>query len=888
MSRRPSRARIARAILAEAPGASLLVVLLAALLGGGAAAASAWASHARSEVLRSAVAEAPAAQRDLGDTARGVPTTGQGAGDHGLSPDVAAAWGVTFDSLDAIAAAAEPPAAVVLGEPHAVLQLDQASARPTDPAVASPDTSILLRADPLLDHLVEVVDGVLPGPIVDGEPMPIVLTPEIADAFGWPLGQVRSAHYSVGDRELQLVGLVRARDAAADEWDHAGLALTPGVIDNFNAPPTFVGVGYVDAASIGQWESLAPAATLAVWLPVHPQSLEADEADATLAALRRLASTPHAVPIETDWGAVSADIALVGTTPSIITSARPLIAGISALHTAVASGASLAGGAVLALAVRALVARRRGLLRLVAARGASERARAGALALGAGVLALLGAAPAAAIVMAMVGGPPEIIVAATSGLVLLAAAAAAVDGLLFERAGIRPDDTGRRRSRARDAVDGGVVLLAGAAAILVVLAPGGSREAPPPLAVLLPAFVAAAGCVIALRLAPLVVRAFEAAARRGRGLVALLGPARAGRDATTGVVPVLALVIAVTIAVLGAGLLATVQEGVDDATRSQLGADVRLDSPYLSAEQLAEVDGLAGIEALATVASDPDIEIEFPDGKGRVTVYVVDPAAFATASTSALVIPGAGALVSQTVASRLAGDPLVVGRDEVPIAGVAPDDGPFGRASAWIVTSPATAQQLAVEARPRALLVAAAPEDRAQLREALAAKFASAGTVRTVDEVLAQRRGAPAVRALVTGTTIAVAAAAVLTVLAAVLALTAGAAGRARVFGLLRALGARSRAEYPLVLWELLPALIVAVPLGIGCGLLVLPLLAGAGDLRVFTGGGTAPQLAWGLDTAVAVVAALIGVVVLGVLLAASLARRSGAARAVRFIDEEG
>jgi putative ABC transport system permease protein len=432
------------------------------------------------------------------------------------------------------------------------------------------------------------------------------------------------------------------------------------------------------------------------------------------------------------------------------------------------------------------------------------------------------------------------------------------------------------------------VLLAGAAAILVVIAPAGPREAPPPLAVLLPAFVAAAGCVIAVRLAPLVVRAFEAAARRGRGLVALLGPARAGRDATTGVVPVLALVIAVTIAVLGAGLLATVQQGVDGATRSQLGADVRLDSPYLGAEQLAEVDAFPGVEATATVASDPDIEIEFPDGEGRITVYVVDPAAFAAASTSSLAIPDAGALVSQTVATRLAGTPLVVGREELPVVAVAPDDGPFGRASAWIVTSPATAEQLGVEARPRALLVAAAPADRTQLRAALAEKFAAAGTVRTVDEVLAQRRGAPAVRALVTGTTIAVAAAAALTVLAAVLALTAGATGRARVFGLLRALGARSRAEYPLVLWELLPALIVAVPLGIGCGLLLLPLLTGAGDLRVFTGGGTPPELVLGLDTAAAVVAALIVVVVLGVLLAAALARRSGAARAVRFIDEEG
>jgi putative ABC transport system permease protein len=888
VSRRPSRARIARAILAEAPAASLLVVLLAALLSGGAAAASAWASHARSEVLRSAIADAPPAQRDLGDTARGVPATRPGNGDHGLSPEVERAWGLTFDSLDEIAAQAEPAAAIVLGDPRAALQLDQAPAVPIEPGVSAPDTSILLRADPLLEGLVDVVEGELPGPIVDGEPIPIALTPAIADAFGWPLGQVRSAHYSVGDRELRLVGLVSARDASANEWGHAGPALAPEIIDNFNSPPTFVGVGYLDAASIAHLEPLSPASTLAVWFPVEPHAFEADEADATLAALRRLSTTPHILPVETPWGTMGIDIALVGTAPAIITSTTPLIAGISALHTAVASGVALAGGAVLALAVRALVARRRGLLRLVAARGASDGARAGALALGAGLLALLGAAPAAGLVAATLGGPPELVVLVVAGVVMLAAAAAALDGLLAERAGVRRDDAERRRSRIRNTLDAGLVALAVAAAILVVLAPAESRGAPPPLAVLLPALVAAAGCVIALRLAPLVVRAFEAAARRGRGLVALLGPARAGRDATTGVVPVLALVIAVTITVLGAGLLATVQQGVDDATRAQLGADVRLDARYLGPEQLAAAEGFPGVRAAAAVASDPDIEIEFPDGDGRITVFVVDPQAFAAASTSPLVIPDAGALLSQTVATRLADEPLVIDRTEVPIVGATADDGPFGRASAWIVVSPTTAEQLEVEARPRSLLLAAAPDDRPQLSEALAEKFAAAGTVRTIDEVLAERRGAPAVRALVTGTTIAVAASAALTVLAAVLALTAGAAGRAQVFGLLRALGARSRAEYPLVLWELLPALIVAVPLGIASGLLLVPLLAGAGDLRVFTGGGTPPALVFGLDTSAVVVAALIGVVILGVLLAAALARRSGAAGAVRSIDEEG
>lgn len=888
MSRRTSRARIAAAILVEAPGASLVVVLLAALLAGGASAASAWGSQAGSEVLRSAVAASPPAQRDLGDSMRGVPVPGPGQRDHGLSPRVAQVWGDTFDALEAIAADAPSAASGILGDPRATVRFDQATAVPVEAGVASPDSSIGLIADPLLDQLVDVVEGELPGKIITGKPIPIALTRPVAEAFGWPLDQVRSVHYSVGDRELQLVGIVSPRDADAGEWDHAGLALAPEVIDNFNNPPTFVGVGYLDAASIGQLTELAAASRFAAWLPVDPAALEVDRAEETVTALRRLESTPHSMPLVTDWGYWQVEVALTGSTGSIITATTPLLAGVSALHAALASGAALAGGAVLALGVRALVARRRGLLRLVAARGASDGARAGALALGAGVLALTGAVPAAWIVVGVAGGQPPRAVLVTGGVAVLAAGAAALDGVLFERAGVRPDDADRRRGRTRTAIDAGLVLLAVAAAIVVAVTPAASRAAAPPIAVLLPALAAAAGCVLALRLVPLVVRGFEVAGRRGRGLVALLGPARAGRDATTGTVPVLALLTAVAIAVLGSGLLATVEQGVDDATRAQLGAELRMDARYLGEPQIEAARALPGVRALAVIASDPDIEIDFPDGDGRITVFVVDPAEFATVTTGPIEIPDAGARVSQTVAARLADAPLVIGTTEVPIRGTLPDDGPFGRASSWIVLSPATAAELGVEARPRALLVDTAESDRAEVQGALARQFAAVGTVRTIDEVLAERRGSPAVRALVGGTVAAVVAAGALTVLAAVLALTAGAAGRARVFGLLRALGARSRAEYPLVLWELLPALVVAVPLGFAAGLLLVPVVVGAADLTVFTGGSVPPAVAFGLDVSAGVVAALVGVVVLGVLLAAALARRSGASRAVRSIDEEG
>ncbi|TPW95966.1 hypothetical protein FJ656_34250, partial [Schumannella luteola] len=241
MSRRPSRTRIALAVLADAPGASVLVLLLAAVLAGGAAAASAWASVARTEVLQAAVGASPPSQRDLSDATRGIPVTGPGRGDHGLAPDVARAWGGTFDRLDAFARDADPAAAAVLGAPRAVVRFDRTAAVPVDPSASAPDGRIILSADPLLDQLVDVVEGRLPGPIEAGQPIPIVLTEAISDAFAWKLGEVRAVHYSAGDRQLRLVGLVSPRDPDAGEWDHAAIALGPEIIDNFEQPPTYVG-----------------------------------------------------------------------------------------------------------------------------------------------------------------------------------------------------------------------------------------------------------------------------------------------------------------------------------------------------------------------------------------------------------------------------------------------------------------------------------------------------------------------------------------------------------------------------------------------------------------------------------------------------------------------
>lgn len=891
MTRREGTARLLSATLLTAPSASVVVVLIAAVLAGGATFAGAAASDARDATLATAVAESPPSQRDLSEALRGIPFPGRGAeADHGLTPDVASAWGATFDTLDAMAASMEPAVAEITGDPRAVLRLDRAKALPLEP-VTVPDSDVLLSFDPHLADLVDVVEGTLPGPIVEGEPIPFVLTQQVAEQFGWSIDEVREVAYGGGERRLRLVGVVTPRDPDAGEWDHAAVALHASVIDNGNLPPTFVGVGFADAASIRELDALVGSARFEFWFPVQPERLNADAATETVASLLRFGATPNTVKVTTLFDVQQVGVSPTGRTAALITGAIPTLSALSSLLGIAAAAAGFAGAAVLVLAVRGLVARRRALLVLAAARGASDGARAGFVAIESALLAVAGSLLGALVVAPFASGLTWAALLASLAIIGVAAAAAALTGVVLARDQVRADDPSRRRSRLRLAIDAGVVVIATALVLIAVTTPA-ARGAASPVAVLLPVALAAAGCVLALRLVPALLGLAERAARGRRGLVPLLAPARAGRDPSVGAVPVLALVTGAMLAVLGTGIFATVSDGVEVAARSQVGADIRVDARYLGAAEVDQAAAVDGVAAVAAVAADSDVDLAYPDGDARVTVYVVDPDAWAAATGGGLDIPtgdAPAAIVSRAVADRLAGEALLIDDTEVTVGLVSPDDGPFGRASSWIAVSPETAAALGVRPIPGALL--AALEPGADI-DAVAADFArifeGLGTVRTPQDVVDERLGAPAVRSLVAGMAIAVIAASVLTVLGALLALTAAAGTRRRLFALLRALGSPARSEYSLVVGEIAPSLAVAVPVGIAAGALLVPLIAAIVDLTAFTGGADAPDVVYNWDTAGIVLAVLVVVVGAAVLVAAAIARRSGASGAIRTVDEEG
>jgi putative ABC transport system permease protein len=91
-----------------------------------------------------------------------------------------------------------------------------------------------------------------------------------------------------------------------------------------------------------------------------------------------------------------------------------------------------------------------------------------------------------------------------------------------------------------------------------------------------------------------------------------------------------------------------------------------------------------------------------------------------------------------------------------------------------------------------------------------------------------------------------------------------------------------------LIVWEVAPAILIALPVGAVVGLALPLLVVPALDLTGFIGGSVQPIVRLGGMTPLFVVLGFLGVTVVAVLVAAVVARSVSAARTLRSIDEEG
>ncbi|MEV0978192.1 FtsX-like permease family protein [Streptomyces sp. NPDC049915] len=347
---------------------------------------------------------------------------------------------------------------------------------------------------------------------------------------------------------------------------------------------------------------------------------------------------------------------------TVLTTYDGLRSGVSPLVAVAAFGTGTVAAVILAMAGGLAADRRRSELALLRARGASLRGMAGRLLAETAVVALpAGALGLLAAVRAVPGGRLLPALAAALAVTLVACAAlparaAAAHRVVRVHSG-RQDVTARRPSRRRTVAE--LTVLAGAAAAVETLRRQGGDGGQ--LVSVAPVLVAVIAALVLVRLYPWPLRGLARPAGRLRGVVGPLSLARAGRSSASAVLPLLALLTALTTAAFGGSVLAGVRETRDHAALLAVGADARVEAQtttVLPAGLADRVRRVPGVRSLAEVSIS--YQATPADSPASVPVAGVGPADYAalTARTglgalpaSALRAPAASGAVLPALAS---------------------------------------------------------------------------------------------------------------------------------------------------------------------------------------------------------------------------------------------
>ncbi|MEU6667581.1 FtsX-like permease family protein [Streptomyces sp. NPDC046727] len=337
-----------------------------------------------------------------------------------------------------------------------------------------------------------------------------------------------------------------------------------------------------------------------------------------------------------------------------------LRSGIAPLVAVAAAGTATVVAVVLLMTGGLAADRRRGELALLRARGASLPGLAGRLLAETAVVAVpAGALGLAVALLAVPAGRLAPAVAAALATTLTACAALPLRAALAHRT-VRltapREDLASVRSSRRRAVAELTLLVLAAGAVATLRRRGTTGDQ---LVAVAPVLVGVIAALLLLRLYPPLLRRLSGPAGRLRGAVSHLSLARAGRAQTSAVLPLLALLTALTTAAFGGSVLAGVAEARDRAALLTVGADARADAGApLPAAAPDRVRALPGVRAVAPVGISYQAKPE--DGQDSVPLVGVDPRSYAglTAHTGLGAFP-AGSLTGRSGTLRAVASPSV-------------------------------------------------------------------------------------------------------------------------------------------------------------------------------------------------------------------------------------
>ncbi|MEU9959021.1 FtsX-like permease family protein [Streptomyces sp. NPDC050982] len=444
---------------------------------------------------------------------------------------------------------------------------------------------------------------------------------------------------------VRITGIVVPRDPEGAYWTTQPLLRTPSLI----RPPTqgsepetyWLGALLLspDAAPVLLGTPGKPAR---YWLLTpDPAALTAHDLSRLGSAVASLESGPGLVKVR---ASTDADTGVSTDLDEVLTSYAELRSGVRPLVSVAAFGTGAVAVVVLLMAGRLTADRRRTELALLRARGASLRGltrrlltETAVVALPAGALGLAGA------LLVVPYGRASYAVGAALTVTLLACAALPVRALAAHRVvgvhGAREDLASVRPSRRRTIAELTLLVLASAAVLALrsrgtsgtsdeALDSGASGDlggSGDQLVAMAPVLIGVIAALVLVRLYPLPLRWLARPAGRLRGAIGHLSLARAGRTSVSTVLPLLALLTALTTAAFGGSVLAGVADARDRAAVLNLGADARVEAEgslpatlpdrVRSAPGVREVTPLsiayeakpgAGVESVPLAGVDPE------------------------------------------------------------------------------------------------------------------------------------------------------------------------------------------------------------------------------------------------------------------------------------------
>ncbi|MFC8941839.1 ABC transporter permease [Streptomyces griseoincarnatus] len=473
-----------------------------------------------------------------------------------------------------------------------------------------------------------------PGPGADS--LEAAVTTETAEKLNIRVGSVVHFPRAEGDPlAVHVTGLVAPREPDGAYWATLpGLGEPDLLVTQGPVPSQYWAGALLVAPDAGPVVPATPGAPARYWtLAPDLSAVQGRDLENLTSAVASLEGGPL---LERITATVSPHLDVSTDLDDVLGGYAGLWSAIGPLVAVAAFGTGTVAVVVLCMAGGLAAERRRAELALLRARGASLRGLAGRLLAETAVVAVPAAAFGLLAARLAVGtGRPAQSAVAAGAVALAAALALPLRAMAIHRAvtvHTGREDVVRARPSKRRLVAEVTLLAVAVGAVLTLRTRGTSADGDPTgdeLVSLAPVLVAVIAALVLVRLYPLPLRGLARPARRMRGVVGPLSLARAGRVGGSTVLPLLALLTALTTAAFGGSVLTGVTDARERASVFAVGADARVDNLAEGAADVEErVRRAPGVEDVTPVK----VSYFALAGNQRVSLAGVEPDAYAALS----------------------------------------------------------------------------------------------------------------------------------------------------------------------------------------------------------------------------------------------------------------